>query len=135
MGADRDGMLCTAEVAAGLASLGLDPTNAAVSAEGMDLDKDGFVTWTEFVAACLPMEGDQLRDGLWAVFKALDADGHGYPTRAELRGTLTGGGGGALGGLVLPAAEVDHILNHLDPDENGYISCKDLRDFVLPATS
>lgn len=57
----------------------------------MDLSRDGSVGWTEFVAACINLGGDEFEDTLREAFEEVDADRDGLLTQQDLGRLLPSG--------------------------------------------
>lgn len=68
------GPLDVAQVSAFLQSLGVSQSRAQRAADAMDLDRDGTVDFTEFVAACTYLGSDEFEKTLWEIFQEADSD-------------------------------------------------------------
>mmetsp|Transcript_66809 Transcript_66809/g.155206 ORF Transcript_66809/g.155206 Transcript_66809/m.155206 type:complete len:385 (+) Transcript_66809:2-1156(+) len=68
------GNLDTSQVCTFLRSLGVTGSCAQKAADAMDLNRDGTVDWTEFVAACTYLGGENFEAILWEIFQEADSD-------------------------------------------------------------
>jgi len=68
------GRLTTKQVGEFLESIGVEQTCAFNAADAMDLDRDGSVDWTEFVAACTYLGSADFEKFLWEMFTEADSD-------------------------------------------------------------
>merc|ERR1719335_2038616 len=73
--ADHSGFLDKDELAKALESLGVEPRLAQKAAQAADLDGDGRVDYSEFVAACISRCDARVDDMLWQAFTKIDKDG------------------------------------------------------------
>jgi len=71
------GRLRCQDIAAALERLGAESVRACQASDAMDLSRDGTVSWTEFIAACINLASDGLEQDLLNVFNGADADGEG----------------------------------------------------------
>jgi len=68
------GRLTTKQVGEFLESIGVEQRCASNAADAMDLDRDGSVDWTEFVAACTYLGSADFEKYLWEMFTEADSD-------------------------------------------------------------
>mmetsp|Transcript_98816 Transcript_98816/g.247718 ORF Transcript_98816/g.247718 Transcript_98816/m.247718 type:complete len:674 (-) Transcript_98816:102-2123(-) len=86
------GFLSPGDVASVLMSCGMSADAAQTSARSMDLNRDGLIDWTEFVAACVTL-GDPMYEGtLRQHFQKAAASSGGLLFERELSGLLPGHG-------------------------------------------
>lgn len=71
-------------LAKGLGKLGIDEVDAVAAAEAMDLNCNGIVEWTEFVAACIHLGDPDMEEDLHRIFLQVDTDGDGLLSRWDL---------------------------------------------------
>mmetsp|Transcript_8101 Transcript_8101/g.18033 ORF Transcript_8101/g.18033 Transcript_8101/m.18033 type:complete len:879 (+) Transcript_8101:74-2710(+) len=71
------GRLLPAIVAAALKAHGASEKLALHSADAMDANRDGKIEWTEFVAACIPLDHQDLEEDVRFVFNGADTSGRG----------------------------------------------------------
>eukprot|EP00429_Kryptoperidinium_foliaceum_P067133 CAMPEP_0176053712 /NCGR_PEP_ID=MMETSP0120_2-20121206/26719_1 /TAXON_ID=160619 /ORGANISM="Kryptoperidinium foliaceum, Strain CCMP 1326" /LENGTH=665 /DNA_ID=CAMNT_0017387171 /DNA_START=84 /DNA_END=2081 /DNA_ORIENTATION=+ len=84
------GFLDVSEVSKALKIAGAQNDMADAAAKAIDLNKDGQIDWTEFVAACVPLGDADFEPMLRERFSTADSDGDGYLTRSELVRLLPG---------------------------------------------
>jgi Ca2+-binding EF-hand superfamily protein len=93
MDSNHDGVLDHEELTHHLILLGVDESTARKTADALDLDHDGRIEYTEFVAGCLSFLEDSITSMLGQAFQAFDMTNSGTLTRqdvklwAELMGT------------------------------------------------
>jgi len=110
-----DGRLTTAQTAKFLWRLNIAETCALKAADAMDLDRDGSIDWTEFVAACICLGGEDLDKALWEIFCKADSDGDNLLSQSDLGKLLPHDDSGevakdvfrCLTGRTEPGARVD----------------------------
>ena len=79
-----DGRLTTAQTAKFLGHFNIAETCALKAADAMDLDRDGSIDWTEFVAACMYLGGKDFDKALWEIFRKADSDGDNLLSQSDL---------------------------------------------------
>lgn len=124
---DKSGQLDTDELKAGLARLGLrqDPSGLMAA---MDLDQDGQISYTEFLAATLCLDEERGERLMRYAFGTFDLDGDGYISMPELRQLLSGEG--VLVADVLPDGQtVDEVMEEVSSGE-GEISFSRFRTYL-----
>ncbi|CAE7180806.1 CPK2 [Symbiodinium pilosum] len=124
---DKSGQLDTEELKAGLARLGLrqDPSGLMAA---MDLDQDGQISYTEFLAATLCLDEERGERLMRYAFSTFDLDDDGYISMPELRQLLSGEG--ALVADVLPDGQtVDEVMEEVSGGE-GEISYSRFRAYL-----
>lgn len=106
-----NGRLDKAQFLTALTSLGVNQAVAREIAEAVDLNRDGAVEWSEFVAACIRPGEKALEEDLRQIFDVADSDGDGYLTREDL--------------ATLLAAE--HLRGHVAAGDalHGLLDCDD----------
>ena len=91
--------------------------------EQVDTDRNGYLDYSEFLAASIDRSKLLRRANIEAAFKAFDEDGSGTITSDEIRNVL---------GLHNYQSEVwDSILSEVDQDGNGEIDLKEFRTMML----
>mmetsp|Transcript_32281 Transcript_32281/g.94409 ORF Transcript_32281/g.94409 Transcript_32281/m.94409 type:complete len:729 (-) Transcript_32281:71-2257(-) len=88
--ASGTGFLDTTGLAGVLQDFGVPPEGAAAAARAVDLNRDGLVDWTEFVAASVPLGEAVFEQTLRQKFDRADADHDGRLSRQELATLLPG---------------------------------------------
>jgi Ca2+-binding EF-hand superfamily protein len=79
-----DGRLTTAQTAKFLGHFNIAESCALKAADAMDLDRDGSIDWTEFVAACTYLGGEDFDKALWEIFRGADSDGDNLLSQSDL---------------------------------------------------
>jgi len=82
--ADNSGYLEMSEMVSVLCELGISRSIAEEAADAIDLDKDGRIAFTEFLAACMSNDTESLDAYLKPIFTKLDKDGSGTLTVDEI---------------------------------------------------
>jgi len=82
------GRLTTKQVGDFLESLGVEHGCAYNAANAMDLDRDGLVDWTEFVAACTYLGSADFEKFLWEMFTEADSDDDNLLSQRDLEKLL-----------------------------------------------
>jgi len=80
----RSGRLSRAHVERSLKELGVEPCQSRETVDAMDLNSDGMIDWTEFVAACIEPADEKLNTDLEEVFKLADKDCDGWVSAEDL---------------------------------------------------
>jgi len=127
---DANGTLSIAEVAAGFHSLGMDFNVAEATAKSLDLDDNGVVEYTEFLAGLPEHCAMQFEEAVWTVFCKYDVDRSGYIDIAELREMLQQGQADDLG-QVTSMEEARYFLSVVDRDGDQQISFDELCSYLL----
>ncbi|CAE8628548.1 unnamed protein product, partial [Polarella glacialis] len=123
---DLSGLLSREELRVGLIKLGVRQDPAALMAV-MDLDQDGYISYTEFLAAALRLEeerGDRLMRYAFSMF---DLDGDGYISMQELRQLLSGEG--PLADVLPDGHTVEEVMDDVSKGE-GRISFARFRSYL-----
>merc|ERR1711899_343173 len=132
-----DGSLCPQELVAGARSVGLNLTSSEVKAIFVlaDVNGDGEVNYTEFIAALYPVASDgisKLRNALKDIncvrqaFKRFDADGDGEISIQELKS-----GASSLG--KFSDGELAAVFAMGDVDNDGKISFPEFAKMIIPS--
>jgi len=74
MDVDQNGLLSPAEVAAGMAELGVDPDSIGQMVDALDVNHDGVVAYSEFVASLLKTQGQLIEEVLHHAFYIFDVN-------------------------------------------------------------
>jgi calcium-dependent protein kinase len=118
-----DGKLSLEEIREGIkdysGSFQLDPEEIM---KECDLDKNGFVDYSEFLAAVSMKSLQVNKQKLKAAFDAIDSDGNGKITRSELRQALVG---------MSNEKNVNDIIAQIDRNGDGEIDLEEFTDAVL----
>lgn len=128
---DGSGSIDIHELAQVLKSLGQYPTPVELAElmERMDTNRNGVVEWEEFSEALVGQAQDeeteqQLRE-VQEVFALFDADGSGALSAAEVQRALR------ILGVTLSADEVALLVQEIDANGDGEITCDELLNYVM----
>lgn len=120
-----DGKLSMQEIMEGIQEYsGTIKMNAEEIMSNCDLDRNGFVDYTEFLTAVSSKSIEVNKQKLKAAFDAIDADGNGKITKAELRQALVG---------MSTEKNVNEILEQIDQNGDGEIDFEEFSQAILPA--
>jgi Ca2+-binding EF-hand superfamily protein len=129
MDVDNNGLLSPAEVAAGMAELGVDADAIGAVIDALDVNCDGHVAYSEFVASLLQTQGELVEDVLYHAFHVFDVNGDGVISLDELRSMLSGNGPLAV---VLPDGKtVDEVLQEVDTSKDNVISFAEFKGYLM----
>ncbi len=81
----------------------------------VDIDKSGFIDYSEFVVASMNEKNLLTNEKLKAAFKMFDKDGSGFISSDEIKQVLGFG-------KSLPEEEVNKIIAEIDENQDGEIS-------------
>eukprot|EP00929_Paragymnodinium_shiwhaense_P004090 TRINITY_DN10481_c0_g1_i1.p1 TRINITY_DN10481_c0_g1~~TRINITY_DN10481_c0_g1_i1.p1 ORF type:complete len:300 (+),score=81.33 TRINITY_DN10481_c0_g1_i1:1072-1971(+) len=125
---DHDGRLSLAELAAGLAELGVDPDYIGLLVDTVDMNHDGFVQYSEFVASLLHTQAKLVEDVIMHAFKVFDTNDDGRISVDELRTMLIGSG--PLVAILPDGKTVQQVLEEVDTSGDGLISADEFRAYL-----
>lgn len=133
--ADRTGCVLASNLVDALRHLGVEQSDAEAYLACIDVDRNGFVDYTEFASSCLGWLYESLRGLLWLGFwGVLDVDGTGVLSREEVREVIARAElvqhGFQSGGSSDSANEV---LDRMATDINGNITFDELCRHFMPA--
>lgn len=126
---DCDGTLSTAELAAGLAELGVDPDAISQLVDVVDMNNDGHIQYSEFVASLLHTQGKLVEDILLTAFHVIDVNGDGQISLDELSAMLSSGG--PLVSVLPDGKTVEQVLNEVDTSRDGVISFREFKAYLM----
>lgn len=115
-----------------LKSMGVDDDHAQRAAYAIDLDQNGKIEYTEFVAACISQFDTRLEACLFQIFSRLDKDNSGELARKEVMQLLQDGELRGLG-FTPSGTEIQNMLNEMDPRRTGRISFEDFARYCNPS--
>lgn len=127
--ADHDGKLSPAELAAGLAELGADPDAIGQMLDALDVNCDGQVEYSEFVASLLGTQGQLIEEVLQHAFHIFDVNNDGTISLHELRSMLSGDG--PLSAVLPDGKTVDDVLREVDTSHDGLISYQEFKAYLV----
>ena len=117
-----DDKITVNELGSAMTSLGLKPTQGELQdiISRLDSDKNGWVSFDEFLAAIKKNEEkENSDDDLQEAFKAIDRNGDGFITTAELRQVMF-----SLGEKMTDL-EINEIIREADVDGDERIDCQE----------
>ena len=118
---NNDGHLTLDELRAGYADiaqiLNVDEPDVEEMLRGADLDGDGTIDYTEFIAAAFQKDLLLSGDNLMRAFRMFDTDGDGTISKEELKAVFGGGHVNQRGEQVW-----DEIMAEVDKNQDGEIS-------------
>jgi len=144
-----DGRLNSAEVRQVLEDLGVtDTEDVELIIESLDTDHSGLIEYSEFVASCIDLSSEAVRQQLQIVFSIFDLDGSGSITMEELRQVLTQGPAGqpikpdsrsgtdsttdpGLGSLLPDGTTVEALMLELDRNGDGIVQFSEFEKYLL----
>jgi len=129
MDVDNNGKLSPAEMAAGLAELGVDPDAIGQVIDALDVNCDGAIAYSEFVASLLQTQGELVEDVLYHAFHIFDINGDGVISLDELRSMLSGNG--PLAAVLPDGKTVDEVLQEVDTSRDGLISFTEFKSYLM----
>ena len=91
----------------------------------VDIDKSGFIDYSEFVVAAMNESQLTTNDKLQAAFKMFDKDGSGVISPDEIKEVLSFGGSNALN-----KSQIDAIVKQVDENGDGEISFEEFCDMM-----
>mmetsp|Transcript_3649 Transcript_3649/g.10995 ORF Transcript_3649/g.10995 Transcript_3649/m.10995 type:complete len:364 (+) Transcript_3649:1-1092(+) len=126
--ADHDGKLSAAELAVGLAELGVSPDSIGHLVDVLDLDSNLSIQYSEFVASLLSTQGQLVEDVLYHAFHIIDINHDGVVSIDELRLMLSGGG--PLAAVLPDGKTVEQVLAEVDTSKDGVISFEEFKAYL-----
>merc|ERR1719265_2528943 len=129
--ADNTGFLEGEELIEALKEVGCDAATAERVTKAVDLDQNGKIEYTEFVAACISLFDDRHEAYLWQVFKKLDKDGTGVLAHQEIVQLLMEGERNGLG-KAPSRSEIQTIVDEMDTDKTGFIRFDEFCNYFNP---
>jgi calcium-dependent protein kinase len=129
--ADNTGCLESDELIAALREMGCDAETASRAAKAIDLDQNGLIEYTEFVAACISMFDDRHEAYLWQIFSKMDKEGRGVLTHQDIEELLMEGQKHGLG-FTPSRSEVTKYIEDMDTDRTGQIRFEQFVQYLSP---
>lgn len=125
---DHDGSLSAAELAAGLAEIGVDPDPIGQVVDSLDMSNDGLVSYSEFVACLLQTQGHMVDEAIHHAFQVIDVNNDGFISLDELRCMLNGDG--PLSAVLPDGKTVADVLREVNTANNGMISMSEFKAYL-----
>mmetsp|Transcript_30960 Transcript_30960/g.79530 ORF Transcript_30960/g.79530 Transcript_30960/m.79530 type:complete len:817 (+) Transcript_30960:56-2506(+) len=148
-----DGRLSHMEMRQVLEDVGIkNVEDAELVIESLDGDHSGMIEYSEFVAGCLDIASDGMKQQLKVVFGIFDLDGSGTISLDELRRVLTEGpnsealvtrpttplpgtpkaAGSSISGTILPDGKtVEQVMAEIDKDGKGQVDFAEFEAYLL----
>lgn len=126
---DHDGVLSTAELAAGLAEVGVDADSIQQLVYMSDMNNDNVIQYSEFVASLLASQAKLTHDVIFHAFQVIDVNNDGVISLDELRLMLSGDG--PLTALVPEGKTVEQVLAEVDTSHDGRISFEEFKAYLM----
>lgn len=138
----NDGRLCHAEMREVLRDVGVPSAeDVELIIESLDSDHSGLIEYSEFIAGCIDLANDNVKEHLRAAFDIFDLDGSGNISLQELRQVLTVGPGvippaagqpqAGLGSVLPDGKTVEVVMKELDRDGTGKVSFDEFQSHLL----
>mmetsp|Transcript_130140 Transcript_130140/g.229154 ORF Transcript_130140/g.229154 Transcript_130140/m.229154 type:complete len:716 (+) Transcript_130140:2-2149(+) len=129
-----DGVLGLDEVKAGFKDIfgseSDEYRDVEVAFGSMDLDRSGFIDYTEFCAAGLGEQACSQEDAIWAAFKAFDFDNTGRISKEELHAVLQNADVERAWTPWVCEAALKEFIRKIDSDGDGYIQFNEFLNFM-----
>lgn len=129
---DRSGKLSGSELQAGLLQLGVNEDAIAHIADTLDVNSNGLIDYTEFVACLLQTQGQLIENVMLHAFNVFDTNASGTITLDEL-GTMMGGDG-PLSSVVPEGTSIVDTFKEIDLSNDGVITFSEFKRFLSAAT-
>eukprot|EP00927_Polykrikos_kofoidii_P003589 TRINITY_DN11440_c0_g2_i1.p1 TRINITY_DN11440_c0_g2~~TRINITY_DN11440_c0_g2_i1.p1 ORF type:complete len:1254 (+),score=166.87 TRINITY_DN11440_c0_g2_i1:98-3859(+) len=126
MDRNGDGVLDVAELKEGLQTSGLDVDNIEDLIDHMDVNRDGRINYTEFLASFFSVDHQLEEKMMQSAFRFFDTNGDGVISMHELRASLSNGG--PLATMLPDGKTVEQVLKEIDVSKDGSIS---LQEFTV----
>jgi len=125
---DGSGKLSVKEITDGLADLGLESSAMGALIDSIDVDHNGTVEYSEFIAGALDARQELVESTLFHAFNAFDINHDGKIARDELACVLNIGGEFAT---FLPDGKtLDDVLSDVDKSKDGFISYDEFMEYL-----
>merc|ERR1719277_2768974 len=125
----KSGRLTLEQLEEGLRILGIDQDAKALMTI-LDMDQNGFVSYTEFLAGVLSTDVGLSDRLVREAFDMFDLDGDGFVSRQELKVMLSGSG--PLVEVLPDGHTIDEVMQDIG-GEQGFITYTNFRDYLQEA--
>lgn len=129
---DHSGTLDKSEFFNAMEEIGLDKKTAREAYIAMDLDGNGSIAYTEFVAGCMSLFQEEFEQMLWQAFISLDENRDGELSVSEVTKILSKGQDFGLG-TSPDATQIQKMIRAMDTDNSGFISFSEFKRYFLAA--
>eukprot|EP00745_Piridium_sociabile_P009573 TRINITY_DN167098_c0_g1_i1.p1 TRINITY_DN167098_c0_g1~~TRINITY_DN167098_c0_g1_i1.p1 ORF type:complete len:689 (+),score=112.14 TRINITY_DN167098_c0_g1_i1:119-2185(+) len=123
---DHDGFLSGLELSKALLNLGVQASKVVKIVDAIDLEGNGAIGYTAFVAAMLDIKDATVESNLWNAFRQLDLDNDGVITRRDVMELTRIGGIFGIDQQVTP----ERLLAEFDAGANGQITFQKFCTFL-----
>eukprot|EP00914_Ancora_sagittata_P003219 GHVO01006629.1.p1 GENE.GHVO01006629.1~~GHVO01006629.1.p1 ORF type:complete len:372 (+),score=68.28 GHVO01006629.1:103-1116(+) len=120
---DGNGTLSHDELIEGFTQAGVPKWDTNRIIQALDVDDSGYISYTEFLAACYTWRESELNI-LWTAFHKLDKDGDGRITTDEFVDVLTGSN------KLIDAQEIGSLVSVIDSNGDGIIDWDEFLDYM-----
>eukprot|EP00828_Plagiopyla_frontata_P007965 TRINITY_DN13872_c0_g1_i1.p1 TRINITY_DN13872_c0_g1~~TRINITY_DN13872_c0_g1_i1.p1 ORF type:complete len:233 (-),score=43.31 TRINITY_DN13872_c0_g1_i1:103-801(-) len=123
---DRSGMISLQEMTQAIKESGIANAEqeAKLVMEQLNLDQNGELNYSEFIAATLDKKQYLNSDSLWAAFKYFDIDNRNFITNKNLRDAL------ARSGRKYANQELDQWIREIDYEHTGKVTFDQFTDMM-----
>lgn len=128
---DNTGFLEGEELINALGEVGCEEEMAKRAVKAIDMDQNGKIEYTEFVAACISLFDDRHEAYLWQIFKKLDKDGTGVLSHDQITEILMDGEKHGLGAAP-SRSEITAIISQMDTAHSGVVRFEDFCNYLNP---
>jgi len=123
---NKDGTLTDHELKQGLGMAGISEAKMVEIAQVVDLDQNGAIDYTEFLAAAMDRRKVLEENACWSAFTNFDKNNNKFIERSELEEVLQSP---LLGeAWDMQTRDSDQIMQKLDTDKDGRISYTEFKD-------
>jgi len=124
--ATNDGVITYEEFEKALQDANYSPDTVKEIFESIDVNRNGHIMYTEFLAATLEAHGHIAEERIAEAFDRLDSDDSGFISRQNLREML---------GEETTSKEIDEIINSGDKDGDGQLSYPEFLEMFRKKTN
>ncbi|CAE7220832.1 CPK4 [Symbiodinium sp. CCMP2592] len=118
------GSLRTADLQTSFESLGLTPRDAETAVKALDVDGNGCVEFSEFVAACIATSGEWQKKAVKVAWHEFDTVGKGWVENSDMVKMLH------LSGLVSANTDADALVRAMDSKGLGRVAYQDFQAYL-----
>lgn len=129
---NNDGTLSESELKLALTQLGCNQRDAAEAFVALDVDGDGRISYSEFVAGCIAYFDDRCDALLWDLFKRYDGRGKGVLTSQDIQALLRSVQMQETGLMNGQQYSIQSIVAELDKNHDGVIQFDEFRAYFMP---
>jgi len=130
---DHSGTLDKHEFFNAMEELGVDKKTSREAYMAMDLDGNGSIAYTEFVAGCLSLFREEFEQMLWQAFISLDENRDGELSVPEVTKILSRGQDLGLG-CSPDENQIAKMVKVMDTDNSGFICFSEFKNYFINDT-